>query len=99
MDENKEQQSYPYPYPLNSKITLHEQTHTLLGGREGGKSRDRSEIYGRQDEKPSRPGGHKVKEREIIPAQRGQQQLSELVVLAVGQHRVAEIARSGSGSG
>ena len=33
-------------------------------------------------------GGHKVKEREIIPAQRWQQQYSELAVLVIGQHRV-----------
>ena len=51
------------------------------------------------DKVKNRPGGHQVKEREIIPAQRGQQQYSELVVLAVGQHRVAEVALSGSGSG
>ena len=47
----------------------------------------------------NRSGGHKAKEREIIPAQRGQKQYSELAVLVVGQHRVAEVARSGSGSG
>ena len=47
----------------------------------------------------NRPGEHKVKEREIIPAERGQQEYSELAVLVVGQHRGAEVARSGSGSG
>ena len=46
----------------------------------------------------NRPGGHKVKEREIMPTQRGQQQYSELAVLVVGQPRVAEVARSGFGS-
>ena len=51
------------------------------------------------DKARNRAGGHKVKEREIIPAQRGQQQYSELAVLVDGQHRVAEVARSGSGSG
>lgn len=47
----------------------------------------------------NRRGGHKVKEREIIPAQRGQQQYSELAILVVGQHQVAEVAGSGPGSG
>ena len=51
------------------------------------------------DKARNRAGGHKVKEREITPAQRGQQQYSELAVLVVGQHRVAEVARSGFGSG
>ena len=48
----------------------------------------------------NRLGGHKAKEGEIIPAHRGQKHYnSELAVLVVGQHRVAEVARSGSGSG
>ena len=49
------------------------------------------------DKARNRPGGHRVKEHEVIPAQRGQQQYSELAVLVVGQHLVAEVAHSGSG--
>lgn len=51
------------------------------------------------DKARSRPGGHKVKERAIIPTQRGQQQYPELAVPVVGQYRLAEFARSGSSSG
>ena len=47
----------------------------------------------------NRSGGHKAKEGEIIPAHRGQKHYSELAVVVVGQHRVGEVARSGSGSG
>ena len=43
----------------------------------------------------NRSGGHKAKEGEIIPAHRGHKHYSELAVLVVGQHRVAEVARSG----
>ena len=48
------------------------------------------------DKVRNRAGG---REREIIPAQWGQQQYSGLAVLVVGRHRVAEVACSGSGSG
>ena len=86
-----------YYNPLNSKITVHEHSHTVLEGREGAKTVIGARNMG--DKARNRPGEHKVKEREIIPAQRGQQQYSDLVVLTVGQHRLAEVARSGSGSG
>ena len=86
-----------YYNPLNSNITLHEHTRTILGDREGKKPAIGARSMG--DKARNRPGGHKVKEREIILAQRGQQQYSELAVLVVGQHRVTEVARSGSGSG
>ena len=88
-----------YYNQLNSKTTLHEHMPTILGGREGKKPAIGARNMG--DKARNRPGGHKVhvKEREITPAQRGQQQYPELAVLVVVQHRVAEVARSGSGSG
>ena len=50
--------------PLNSKITLHEHTRTILWGREEKKKAIGGRSMGNMAR--NRPGGHEVKEREII---------------------------------
>ena len=55
---------------LNSKIILHEHTHTNLAGTE---KKKKTGIGARNmgDKARNRPGEHTVKERDIIPTQRG----------------------------